>query len=258
VRGRALPADGGYIAVVDDISRQMQAAREATWEEAGRRFAHEIKNPLTPVQLAAERLSARLKDKLADDDARALEKATATIVNQVGAMKKMVDYFRASSAPAGRREADLNAVMEEVASLYQGGGVAVHLSPASGGLRVAADEVALRQILHNLLANAREATLAAGGGAIDISAARADNRAVFYVQDSGGGMPAEIIGRAFEPYVTTKRGGTGLGLAVVKKLIDEAGGEIALANIGGGVRAAASLPLTTKNNGASQAENSHR
>ena len=262
IRARRLPsaAGGGHIAVVDDITRQVQAEREATWEEAGRRFAHEIKNPLTPIRLAAERLKFKLSDKIPSAESRSLDQAVTIIVNQVDAMAEMVDSFRAYATPKRGlrrfRPVDLNALAEEAALLYQGRGPEVRTTLAPNLPPVAGDAVALRQILHNLLQNAADALGEKADGKIDIMTSRDDNLAALEIRDNGGGVSPDIIGKVFEPYITTKPRGTGLGLAVVKRLAEEHGGAVRVANAdGGGARIIINLPIADDGK---EAQSSHR
>lgn len=240
IRGTTLPAagGGGYVVVFDDITRLISAQRSAAWGEVAQRLAHEIKNPLTPIQLAAERLRMKLANQL-DEDARALlERATQTIVNQVEAMKNMVNDFRDyARTPLPQLAAvDLPALVSEVLELYRSSPVKITVSPApsSSFPPVLADANQLRQVLHNLLANAQDALADTPKPQIDLTLSQEGGRLRLTLHDNGPGFPPQILARAFEPYVTTKAKGTGLGLAIVKKIIDEHGGEIRLANHQGG------------------------
>ena len=229
------------------------AQRAAVWGEVARRLAHEIKNPLTPIQLSAERLQMKLADKLAEADAAMLARATRTIVEQVEAMKNMVNDFRdyARLPPPVAKPLDLNALVTEVLELYTDGPVAVaaELDPILPPVLADADQ--LRQVLHNLIKNAGEASgekVGAGQPAVVTVTTRLNGRlARLTVADRGSGFPAEILARAFEPYVTTKPKGTGLGLAIVQKIVADHGGTITLANRpaeeGGGAEVAVQLPL---------------
>lgn len=229
------------------------AQRAAVWGEVARRLAHEIKNPLTPIQLSAERLQMKLADKLAEADAAMLARATRTIVEQVEAMKNMVNDFRdyARLPPPVAKPLDLNALVTEVLELYTDGPVAVaaELDPILPPVLADADQ--LRQVLHNLIKNAGEASgekVGAGQPAVVTVSTRLNGRlARLTVADRGSGFPAEILARAFEPYVTTKPKGTGLGLAIVQKIVADHGGTITLANRpaeeGGGAEVAVQLPL---------------
>ncbi len=245
-RGSRLPLDNGlgYVVVFDDITQVISAQRAVAWGEVARRLAHEIKNPLTPIQLAAERIQMKLVGKLPGDDAELLKRGTSTIVNQVAAMKRMVDDFRdyARVPPARLLPLDLNTVIEEVATLYRTAGAPIVLSLAAGLPRIDGDATQLRQIIHNLIGNAQEALSGQADARIGVRTALAEIsestgvvRAVrFTVEDNGPGFAANILRRAFEPYVTTKPNGTGLGLAMVKKIVDEHGAHIEAVNRSGG------------------------
>jgi nitrogen fixation/metabolism regulation signal transduction histidine kinase len=250
LRGSTLPA-GGYVVVFDDISPVIAAQRAAAWGEVARRLAHEIKNPLTPIQLSAERLQMKLADKLDADAAAMLGRATRTIVDQVEAMKNMVNDFRdyARLPPPMLAPIDLNALVTEVLELYEDGPVRVAAELAPGLPPVFADTDQLRQVLHNLIKNAGEAmhdkagNLGAGG-TVAVRTRQHDGMAELTVADAGPGFPPEILARAFEPYVTTKAKGTGLGLAIVRKIVDDHGGTIALANRpAGGAEVSLQIPL---------------
>lgn len=234
VRGSRLPeaSGGGCVVVFDDITQLIAAQRSAAWGEVARRLAHEIKNPLTPIQLSAERLAHKLADKLTGAEREMLERATQTIVNQVEAMKHMVNDFRdyARLPPPQIGALDLNGLVQEVLGLYETSHASVTVSLADKMPRVAGDAAQLRQVIHNLVANAEDALLEVAAPEICIST-RADGRgAVLAVSDNGGGFPREILAHAFEPYVTTKAKGTGLGLAIVKKIVDEHHGQIEITN----------------------------
>jgi nitrogen fixation/metabolism regulation signal transduction histidine kinase len=234
VRGSRLPeaTGGGCVVVFDDITQLIAAQRSAAWGEVARRLAHEIKNPLTPIQLSAERLAHKLADRLSGAEREMLERSTQTIVNQVEAMKHMVNDFRdyARMPPPQLGALDLNALVEEVLGLYETSRARLAVELADGLPRVAGDAAQLRQVIHNLVANAEDALAEVNEPEIRI-ATRAEGRgAVLSVSDNGGGFPKEILARAFEPYVTTKAKGTGLGLAIVKKIVDEHNGQIEIAN----------------------------
>ena len=245
-RGSRLPLEDGlgYVVVFDDITQVISAQRAVAWGEVARRLAHEIKNPLTPIQLAAERLQMKLVDKLPNGDADVLKRGTATIVNQVAAMKRMVDDFRdyARVPPARLVPLDLNALIEEVVTLYRTAGAPVELSLAAGLPLIEGDATQLRQVIHNLIGNAQEALAGQASGRIAVRTALAEIaektgvvRGIrFTVEDNGPGFAANILRRAFEPYVTTKPSGTGLGLAMVKKIVDEHGAHVEVVNRGGG------------------------
>jgi nitrogen fixation/metabolism regulation signal transduction histidine kinase len=240
VRGKALPAGGGggYVVVFDDITQLIAAQRSAAWGEVAQRLAHEIKNPLTPIQLSAERLQLKLADQLSGPSRELLDRATQTIVNQVEAMKNMVNDFRdyARTPLPQLAPVDLAALLGEVLDLYHQSRAAIAASPApTPGLpRVLADANQLRQVLHNVLTNAQDALAETADPKIAISIAQDAERMRLTVRDNGPGFPPQILSRAFEPYVTTKAKGTGLGLAIVKKIVDDHGGEIRLGSDHGG------------------------
>ena len=245
-RGSRLPLDDGpgHVIVFDDITQVISAQRAVAWGEVARRLAHEIKNPLTPIQLAAERLQMKLVDKLPGGEADVLRRGTATIVNQVAAMKRMVDDFRdyARVPPARLSPLDLNALIEEVVTLYRTAGAPVTLVLASHLPLIEGDATQLRQVIHNLIGNAQEALAGHADAKIavrtvlaEIADASGIVRAVrFSVEDNGPGFAANILRRAFEPYITTKPSGTGLGLAMVKKVVDEHGAHVEAVNRSGG------------------------
>ncbi len=248
VRGSRLPGGVGYVVVFDDVSQLIAAQRATAWGEVARRLAHEIKNPLTPIQLSAERVQAKLAERLAPSDREALARATETIVNQVAAMKAMVDDFReyARMPPPALGALDLNALVGEVLALYghAHAKIALRLDPALPALR--GDATQLRQVIHNLLQNAEDALAGHADPRIEVRSERAGDRVRLAVADNGGGFAESIMQRAFEPYVTTKPRGTGLGLAIVKKIIDEHHGTVSIENRAGGAGGAAvtiALPL---------------
>ncbi len=234
IHGARLPAasGGGSVVVFDDISSLIAAQRTAAWAEVARRLAHEIKNPLTPIQLSAERLMHKLHDRLDEDGRQMLERATRTIVNQVEAMKNLVNAFRDyARLPAPQLAAvDLNGLIEEVLNLYESTPVSIRTELARDLPAVQGDPTQLRQIIHNLLQNAEDALADRDDGELSVITRREVDRVVLVVRDNGPGFPAEILARAFEPYFTTKSRGTGLGLAMVKKIVDEHGGDVRLAN----------------------------
>ncbi|MGB6055485.1 MAG: ATP-binding protein, partial [Burkholderiaceae bacterium] len=247
-RGTRLPVERGlgYLVVFDDISDVISAQRSIAWGEVARRLAHEIKNPLTPIQLSAERLQMKLEDKLAPADAAMLSKGTATIVNQVAAMKRMVDDFRdyAKTPPAQLTALDFNELIAEILNLYlsevERGAIRPHLAPALPA--ILGDATQLRQVVHNLLQNAQDAVGEHGDGStpqIDVVTeevhyqdADGHRRSAvrLTISDNGPGFAPKILARAFEPYVTSKPRGTGLGLAMVRKIVEEHGGRIDLQN----------------------------
>jgi len=246
-RGSQLPLDDGlgHVVVFDDITQVISAQRAVAWGEVARRLAHEIKNPLTPIQLAAERLQMKLVDKLPGSEADVLRRGTTTIVNQVAAMKRMVDDFRdyARVPPARLVPLNLNALIEEVVTLYRTAGSPVTLGLAPHLPRIEGDATQLRQVIHNLIGNAQEALAGHADARIVVRTALAEIvdasgivRGVrLSVEDNGPGFAANILRRAFEPYITTKPSGTGLGLAMVKKVVDEHGAHVEAVNRGSGL-----------------------
>ena len=246
VRVRRLPptAGGGVLVMTDDISRQIEAEREAVWEEASRRFAHEIKNPLTPIQLSAERLSTKLRGKLAPSEEELLERLSRTIINQVTAMREMVDSFGLYAGDHHREKTvvDLSAIATEVAQLYERPPVVLHLDIAKDLPQITGDAVLLRQALHNLLLNAAEAAAANAFPQIWVTTMRHEGGAVLVIEDNGGGISEAMQERAFRPYQTSKKRGTGLGLAIVHKIMDEHGGTVRLENTTRGARASLIFP----------------
>jgi len=235
LRGSKLPdsSGGGYVVVFDDITRLVAAQRSAAWGEVARRLAHEIKNPLTPIQLSAERLQHKLQDKLDPAGAETLQRSVNTIVGQVQAMKRMVDDFRdyARMPSPDLAPLDLNALVREVLALYENSPqkVRAELDPAVP--RILGDATQLRQVIHNLLRNAQDALADASEGTIRVLTSRVGGRAHFACVDSGPGFPPDVLARVCEPYVTTKARGTGLGLAIVKKIVDEHHGRLAVGNV---------------------------
>jgi nitrogen fixation/metabolism regulation signal transduction histidine kinase len=240
-RGAAMPGDANLL-VLDDISEIVSAQRAQAWGEVARRLAHEIKNPLTPIQLSAERLEMKLSGKLAEPERAMLVKSVHTIVDQVDSMKRLVNEFRdyARLPAAELKPVDLNALVNDVLHLYAREGedargpaqvpVRVVLDPACP--RILGDPQQLRQVIHNLLQNAQDATEGRPSPDVVIRTqwSETSRRVRLLVQDNGSGFPEHILKRAFEPYVTTKSKGTGLGLAVVKKIADEHGARIDLKN----------------------------
>ena len=248
IRGTRLPVGGeaGYVVVFDDISHLLRAERQAAWGEVARRLAHEIKNPLTPIQLSAERLQYKLSAKLDESDARLLQRATQTIVSQVAAMKNMVgdfaDYARGPVLKLARL--DLHRLIREVLGLYEANAVPIKLDLQASRAVISGDATRLRQVLHNLLQNSQDALSGVSQPSITLSSLDVDGEIRLHVQDNGPGFSENVLSRAFEPYMTTKTKGTGLGLAIVKKIVEEHGGRIALENHAeGGARVNISLPL---------------
>jgi len=242
-RGTALPlaTGGGYVVVFDDVTQLVQAQRATAWAEVARRLAHEIKNPLTPIQLSAERLEMKLADRLSREDAETLRRATETIINQVAALKAMVDDFRdyARLPPPEPRRLDLNALVTEVLALYEHSPVPVARSLEAALPPVWADGAQIRQVIHNLVQNAQDSLensspdrgiAGTASPLIEVRTELAGDRVRLAISDNGGGFPEELMARIFEPYVTTKPRGTGLGLAIVKKIVDEHHGSVAIEN----------------------------
>ncbi|MCV2362102.1 PAS-domain containing protein [Paucibacter sp. DJ1R-11] len=240
VRGAPLP-QGARLMVFDDISEVVSAQRSAAWSEVARRLAHEIKNPLTPIQLSAERLQHKLEAKLEGADQAMLVRSVATIVNQVQSMKQLVNEFRdyARLPSAQLKALDLNALVAEVLTLYaeaqeQG---RLHAELAPDASRILGDASQLRQVIHNLVQNALDAVQEQAGGQVLVRTQQAFTEAGaprsvrLQITDNGPGFAEKVLKRAFEPYVTTKTKGTGLGLAVVKKIADEHAARIRLSNL---------------------------
>jgi nitrogen fixation/metabolism regulation signal transduction histidine kinase len=227
--------------VFDDITDVVSAQRSIAWSEVARRLAHEIKNPLTPIQLSAERLQHKLAGKLSPEQEEMMNRSTATIIGQVQAMKEMVNDFRdfAKTPSPQLKSVSINTLTQEILGLYEGSPIKTQLD--SRCPNIMGDPTQLRQIIHNLLQNAQDATLE---GQHQTEPVQVKTELVPYgevngipqnavrltISDSGSGFPAKILARAFEPYVTTKSKGTGLGLAVVKKIVDDHGAKIEVRN----------------------------
>jgi PAS domain S-box-containing protein len=244
----------GVVLVFDDITTLLQAQRDAAWGEVARRLAHEIKNPLTPIQLSAERMRRKFLGSMNEQDAQILERATHTIIAQVDAMKQMVnafsEYARAPDMHFSRF--DLNQLITEVADLYRvqdsSADLKLLLDPQLPTL--SADRIRIRQILNNLVTNSLEALEGRPGACIEIETHVAEDgprqvaSAAIVVTDNGPGFQRDLIGTVFDPYVTSKPKGTGLGLAIVKKIVEEHGGRIEADNQrSGGARVRILLPL---------------
>ncbi len=247
-----LGAEPGMVLVFDDITTLLQAQRDAAWGEVARRLAHEIKNPLTPIQLSAERMRRKFLGSMNPQDAQVLERATHTIVAQVDAMKQMVnafsEYARAPDLHFARF--DLNQLVTEVVDLYraQANDVQLRLHLDEHLPEISADRMRIRQILNNLVTNSLEALEGREGACIDVETHLAEDggtpTASVVVADNGPGFPRESIGTIFDPYVPSKPKGTGLGLAIVKKIVEEHGGRIEADNRPvGGARVRIVLPL---------------
>ena len=238
-RGAKMPGTDESLLVFDDVSAMVSAQRAEAWGEVARRLAHEIKNPLTPIQLSAERLEMKLSDKLQPTEQAMLSKSVKTIVDQVDAMKRLVNDFRdyARLPTAELKPLDLNALVTDVMQLYADDAtvmpVRVELDPAATAIR--GDAQQLRQVIHNLLQNAQDAQEGRSAEhpvqiTLKTEYSTSARRVRLIVRDNGSGFPDHILKRAFEPYVTTKSKGTGLGLAVVKKIADEHGARIDISN----------------------------
>ena len=234
LENRSLPS--GYAIVFDDITQLINSEREAAWGEVARRLAHEIKNPLTPIQLSAERMAFKLKAKLEMEDQLLLEKSTQTIITQVNAMKTMVNAFSqyARAPKLNLKKIDITKLAEEVTFLYSdyARGIEVTLHHPKKSLCVNGDEIRLRQLLHNLIKNAIEAceeNRENSNGKVNVELSIKDAKTiVLQVIDNGTGIDESLVNKMFEPYVSTKSKGTGLGLSVVKKIVEEHSGRIAI------------------------------
>ena len=234
-RGAVLP-QGEWLLVFDDITEIVSAQRTQAWSEVARRLAHEIKNPLTPIQLSAERLEMKLADKLVGTDQALLHKSVKTIVDQVDALQRLVNEFRDfGRLPQARLQAlDLNQLLQEMMPLYDNDNALV---PVSWHLSadiplVSGDAAQLRQVVHNLIQNAQDASAQSAQPMVHVwtEQATSSQRVRLRIVDNGSGFSESVLQRAFEPYVTTKAGGTGLGLAVVKKIADEHQARIEIKN----------------------------
>ena len=237
-----LPGDedhaAGFVVVFDDITALLQAQRDAAWGEVARRLAHEIKNPLTPIQLSAERMRRKYLHTLPHDEAEVLDRATDTIVQQVEAMKEMVnafsDYARAPDIDLS--QFSIEKLVHEIVDLYraQESGLQITLKTDADLPDIEADAGRVRQILHNLLRNSTEALEHQSDGEIEVTVSVAELHDVEVVEltvaDNGPGFQSDSLNQIFDPYVTTKPKGTGLGLAIVKKLVEEHAGSIAAEN----------------------------
>ncbi len=251
IRGTRLPqgSGAGYVVVFDDISHLLQAERQAAWGEVARRLAHEIKNPLTPIQLSAERLQYKLSEKLEAEDAQLLLRATETIVYQVAAMKNMVndfaDYARGPALKLMRL--DIHKLIVEVLGLYEANAIPIKLQLGAAKSEVNGDATRLRQVIHNLLQNAQDALQGIAQPQITVNTSIVGNELLLLIADNGAGFSESVLSRPFEPYVTTKPKGTGLGLAIVKKIIEEHSGHIGMENsTSGGALVRIELPLVEK------------
>jgi nitrogen fixation/metabolism regulation signal transduction histidine kinase len=251
----ALPGDaavsGGLVLVFDEVTQLLQAQRQAAWGEVARRLAHEIRNPLTPIQLSAERMRRKLFKGLEPADAELLDRSTQTIVQQVEAMKQMVAAFSEyAKAPEMRlSEFDVNALIRQVSDLYhaQDPRVAFGQSLDPRAAMLEADPGRIRQLLNNLLTNSVEALDGRDNPVIMIETKRAGDQIVLTVIDNGPGFQDGLIEQAFDPYVTSKPKGTGLGLAIVRRIVEEHGGQVELENAPeGGARISITLPASRR------------
>ena len=237
-----------YVLMIDDITMMIQAQRDAAWSEVARRLAHEIKNPLTPIQLSAERIKHKLGSKLNKEDTDILDKAVSTIVNQVDAMKTMVNEFSEyARAPKLNLElTDINKTIKEISHLFENSGIKITTTLLKGLPKIKVDINMMRQVLINLIQNAQDAMINnTKKPSIKINTNKYKNYLILSILDNGPGFSADILKKAFEPYVTTKSHGTGLGLAIVKKIIEEHEGTIVVENIkNGGANINIQLPIS--------------
>jgi len=251
----ALPGEtgvpGGLVIVFDEVTQLLQAQRQAAWGEVARRLAHEIRNPLTPIQLSAERMRRKLFRGLQPAEAEILDRSTQTIVQQVEAMKQMVAAFSeyAKAPELQLSEFDMNALIRQVSDLYhaQDPRVAFGLSLDPRAATLEADPGRIRQLLNNLLTNAVEALDGRENPVIMIETKRVGDQILLNVIDNGPGFQGGLIEQAFDPYVTSKPKGTGLGLAIVRRIVEEHGGQVELENVSqGGARICITLPAASR------------
>ena len=237
-----------YVLMIDDITMMIQAQRNAAWSEVARRLAHEIKNPLTPIQLSAERIKHKLGSKLNKDDTEILDKAVSTIVNQVDAMKTMVNEFSeyARAPKLNLESTDINETIIEISHLFENSGIKITTNLLKGLPKIKVDGNMMRQVLINLIQNAQDAMVNnTKKPSIKINTNKYKNYLILSIEDNGPGFSEDILKKAFEPYVTTKSHGTGLGLAIVKKIIEEHEGIIVVENIkSGGAHINIQLPIS--------------
>lgn len=248
VRGTPLPQGvaRGYTLVFDDVTKLIRAERDAAWGEVARRLAHEIRNPLTPIQLSAERIARKLDGRLSGVEHDFLIRSTQTIINQVGAMKSMVDAFAnyARMPRAHISALDLNNLIREVLTLYDAHALGLKVMLAETLPPVAGDSTLLRQVIHNLLQNAQDALGEKTDAHITIKTQVQQDRVALTICDNGPGFPEHLMAKLFEPYATTKLKGTGLGLPIVKKIVEEHQGSIRVENLAeGGASISVSLPV---------------
>lgn len=236
----------GFIVVFDDVTNLLQAQRSALWGEVAQRLAHEIKNPLTPIQLSAERLTHRLGPKLDHDDAAMLSRSIKTIVDQVAALKGMVNAFNEYSRNPDRKSelVDVNELVLDVIELYRATSVAIETKLENKNIFLWGDTGKLRQVLHNLIQNSEQALMGHTNPEILIETVATPDATQIRIQDNGPGLSDEVMSRAFDPYYTTKAKGTGLGLAIVRKIIEEHDGAVSIRNGEVGAVIEITLPLS--------------
>jgi len=253
--GKEISNTGGSVIVFDDVTILNQAQREAAWAEVARRLAHEVKNPLTPIRLAAERLSMKLMSKLDEKDSVMLESATGTIVSQVEALRALVDAFGdyAQGPQLVRAPIALDQLIKDVVALYQHEDqrVQFHLKLIAGPAGFSADSGQIRQLLHNLIVNSSEAVADDQNAEVHIRTRLISQAGKKWleleVSDRGPGYPAMVLEKPFEPYVTFKTNGSGLGLAICRKIVSEHDGRITIHNPAiGGASATIILPIEDK------------
>ncbi len=236
----------GFIVVFDDVTNLLQAQRSALWGEVAQRLAHEIKNPLTPIQLSAERLTHRLGPKLDHDDAAMLSRSIKTIVDQVAALKGMVNAFNEYSRNPDRKSelVDVNELVLDVIELYRATSVAIETKLENKNIFLWGDTGKLRQVLHNLIQNSEQALMGHTNPEILIETVATPDATQIKIQDNGPGLSDEVMSRAFDPYYTTKAKGTGLGLAIVRKIVEEHDGAVSIRNGEVGAVIEITLPLS--------------
>ncbi len=252
-RGNAL-SDGGYVIVIENVTSLVQAQRDAAWGEVARRLAHEIKNPLTPIQLSAERLRHKYLKTMEDKDAETLDRLTATIINQVDSMKEMVKAFSeyAKMPELKMQSLEIKKLLIEVVDLYRGNDkLSIIQELTFSDTLIEGDQGRLRQVFHNLIKNALEAAIEREKVVLTINGTLLEKNnhqfCLLQLKDDGVGFPEDLLNNIFDPYVTNKPKGTGLGLAIVKKIIEEHGGSIMAENSSeGGAMISIELPVVDK------------
>ncbi|MGW8248728.1 MAG: ATP-binding protein [Acidiferrobacterales bacterium] len=246
-----------YIVVFDDVTAIIQSQRDAAWSEVARRLAHEIKNPLTPIQLSAERIRHKLMPNLEDDAKQTLDRSTRTIVEQVDSLKEMINAFTNYARPLKIHfeQVNLNELIRDVVELYKSQAkrevkIKFHLELDSKLPDIQADSGRLRQVLHNLLLNCQDALVNTAKPEISIYTQLGEKTAPgtieMVVADNGPGFPKSLMDNIFEPYVTNKEKGTGLGLAIVKKIAEEHNGALVAANRKQGAEIRLILPIQSR------------